>query len=258
MNEDNTPSNNQENEQENISNELNDKKPLNKLTYIKNEYSFSNNNFWEDVNQVEKNEKNKFDDEEEEVIKNYSPKLLLSKLINKKSSKIKNKIFLLNMNFISLNSRKKSLEKKNTPTIEEEKIFVKKKKNIKVDKLSVFNRNIKWLEDKNQRLTKEVERYNNIKEQQILQAQKLKLSTDIDINIFKEEDNVMFKPENYKYFMRQNEVRKKKEKNFDVNNSYTRINLLRKSHYSGRQNVRTKDMNKFITFIHNELKGTKN
>lgn len=139
----------------------------------------------------------------------------------------------------------------------------KKKKIINFDKLSVFKRNKKWLENKKQKLDKEIEKYINKREkefQNILKYRNInKKDTDIN-NIFNEEDNVISRPENYNFFMRLIQGREERERAMEPNSSYDKINCLKNSHYSGRQkgNISQKEMKKYIKYIHNELKETTN
>ena len=143
------------------------------------------------------------------------------------------------------------------------KINKKKNKNIKIDILSVFERNKKWLDYKKAKLDKAIEKYNNKKENEILEntlQYKMNKKKDIDINnIFNEEDNVINKRENENFFIRLFKGRQEREKALDLN-SYVKINCLKRSHYSYRPNVNMsqKEMKKYIKYIHNELKETTN
>ena len=82
-----------------------------------------------------------------------------------------------------------------------------KNKNAKVDCLSVFERNRKWLETRKEKLDKQKEKYYNKKEKEMnentFDYNKINKNKELDINnVFNEEDNVALRPENYKFFIR--------------------------------------------------------
>ena len=112
-----------------------------------------------------------------------------------------------------------------------------------------------------EKLDKATEKYINKKEKELentIEYRKYKNNTDIN-NIFNEEDNVTLRPENYKFFMRLIQGRQERERAMDLN-SNTKINCLKKSHYSGKHsgNISQKEMKQYIKYIHNELKDTTN
>ena len=108
-----------------------------------------------------------------------------------------------------MNNKKinKQLDKRNN-SVDLNIINKKKNKNkkIKIDILSVFERNKKWLDYKKEKLDKAIEKYINKKENEIFETTlqyKMNKKKYIDIsNIFNEEDNVNNKSENENFFMR--------------------------------------------------------
>ena len=162
------------------------------------------------------------------------------------------------INLIPYNKEKKY---NRNNSVDMNKINKKKNKNLKIDRLSVFERNKKWLETRKEKLDKATEKYINKKEKELentLEYRKYKNNTDIN-NIFNEEDNVTLRPENYKFFVRLIQGRQERERALDLN-SNTKINCLKKSHYSGKHNgnISQKEMKQYIKYIHNELKDTTN
>ena len=241
-----------------------------------------NNNFW-DIN--EDNDEiinfNNIPNENNQL----KPNLIINKDMNKSIEKPKNftvyekyKNLLKNedkeknynfnydkLNLFSfINNEKKSKNKNDYRNNSVDLGGIKKMKKNKVDYLSVFERNKKWLETRKEKLNKEKEKYYNKKEKEMMENtfdyNKINRKKDININnIFNEEDNVALRPENYKFFMRLIQGRQERERSLDLS-SCAKINCLKKSHYSGRQNgnISQREMRKYIKFIHNELKDINN
>jgi len=136
-------------------------------------------------------------------------------------------------------------------------------KPIKVDELSVFKRNEKWLKVKQDNINKEIEKKINKKEKEINEYKKnknIKKPSELEIyQIFNEENNVKYKPENINFFIRLNRLREEKEKGIEKlkNNLSGKINVMKLSHYSGIQesNISKREMNKCKKHIHDKLKG---
>ena len=136
-------------------------------------------------------------------------------------------------------------------------------KPIKVDELSVFKRNEKWLKVKQDNINKEIEKKINKKEKEINEYKKnknIKKPSELEIyQIFNEENNVKYKPENINFFIRLNRLREEKEKGIEKlkNNLSGKINVMKLSHYSGIQesNITKREMNKCKKHIHDKLKG---
>ena len=137
-----------------------------------------------------------------------------------------------------------------------------KMKTIKIDELSVFNRNQKWLQKKNNNINKAIEKMINKKEKELNEYKKYKYINKPkkleNYNLFREEYNVKYKPENLNFLLR---LRKGREEKYKTpSNAYLgRINFLKYSHYSGIQesNITLREMNKCIKYIHDKLKGKK-
>ena len=136
-------------------------------------------------------------------------------------------------------------------------------KPIKVDELSVFKRNEKWLKVKQDNINKEIEKKINKKEKEINEYKKnknIKKPSELEIyQIFNEENNVKYKPENINFFIRLNRLREEKEKGIEKlkNNLSGKINVMKLSHYSGIQecNISKREMNKCKKHILDKLKG---
>ena len=178
----------------------------------------------------------------------------------------KNNFYYDKLNLFSFNNEKKYKHKTDyrNNSVDINEIKKMKNKNTNVHYLSVFERNKKWLETKKEKLDKKKEIYYNEKEKEMIENtfdyNKINKNKEIDINnIFNEEDNVALRPENYKFFMRLIQGRQERERSLDLA-SCPKINCLKKSHYSGRQNgnISQREMKKYIKFIHNELKETNN
>lgn len=165
-----------------------------------------------------------------------------------------------NKNNISSNCEKKRKENRNN-SVEIKKIKIK---SIISNELSVFERNQKWLENKKEKLNKEVQKYINKQNKEFLENNidytKTNRKERNKNRIYNEEDNVSLKKENYNFFMRLMEGRKERERSSDYNTRHAKINCLKKSHYSGRQmkNMTYREMRRYIKYIHNELKELNN
>lgn len=133
-------------------------------------------------------------------------------------------------------------------------------KTIKVDDLSVFKRNQKWLKIRQDNINKAIEKKINKKEKELKeykQYKSYKKPSELKrYQIFNEEKSVKNRPENINYFIRLNKMREEKGKT-PLNTLSHKINLLNYSHYSGTLSghISTREMNKCIKFIHNKLKG---
>lgn len=142
-----------------------------------------------------------------------------------------------------------------------EKKKITKKKIVNFDELSVFKRNRKWLDSKNEKLSQELKKYINKKEEEIKNIKDYKINTNTskDLNkYFNEEVDVAQRPENYRYFMRLIQTRQDRERSLDYI-SGKKINCLKTSHYSGRPDgITPNQMRKYIKKIHNELKDINN
>jgi len=136
-----------------------------------------------------------------------------------------------------------------------------KKKPKKVDKLSVFKRNEKWLKVKEDFINKEREKKIN-KEKEMNEYKKnkcIKKPTELErYQIFNEENNVKYRKENLNFFIRLNRLREEKERILSKNLSH-KINVMKYSHYSGIQenNLSKREINKCIRHIHDKLKENK-
>ena len=267
----------------NHNNQISNKKKKNKKTDKKNNKSMDNN-FWEDIDMnddmnnfegindfsfLKKNEdSNSKKEKEKEDVDIFTIKY---HNIIKDIFPIENKYRNTNLNLYS-NTKDKSKHKnkynKRTNSVDssQNKENMKKTKGNKiVDNLSVFKRNQKWLENKKEKLNKEIEKFINKKEEEIKQkTSQNKATNDINVDdIFNEDDNVTSRPENYRFFMRLIQGRQERERErlyYRINNTNANVDLLKKSHYTARQNmnISQKEMNKCKKYIHNELKGTSN
>ena len=137
-----------------------------------------------------------------------------------------------------------------------------KMRTIKVDELSVFKRNQKWLKAKEENIKKAKDMLINKKQREINEYKRyqyIKKATKLNpTQIFNEENNVKYKEENLKYFLRLNKLREEKIRT-PFNLLSQKINLNKYSHYSGisANNISKKEMNKCMKYIHDKLKGKK-
>ena len=131
-----------------------------------------------------------------------------------------------------------------------------KMKPMKLDELSVFKRNDKWLKAKNDHINKAKEKIINKEEKEIKKYRMHKfIARPAELNL---ENNVIFKQENWNFFIRLYKLREKKMRT-PCNIHEGKINLLKISHYSGIQdrNITPREMDKCMKYIHNKLKGKK-
>lgn len=262
-------------------NQKSNKKKKNRITDKRSNKSMDNN-FWEDIDMnndindfegitdfsfFKKNEdSNTKKEKEKEDVDIFAIKYQnIIKDIFPVENKYRNTNLNLNSNITEKPKHKNKYSKRtNSVDSSQNKENMKKTKGNKiVDNLSVFKRNQKWLEGKNERLNKEIEKYINKKEEEIKQkTSQNKVTNDVNVDdIFNEEENVTSRPENYRFFMRLIQGRQEKERIYYLNNNaYAKVNLLKKSHYTARpnMNISQKEMNKCKKYIHNELKGTSN
>ena len=220
---------------------------LNLSNYYKSEYK-NNNNINKNNDSEKKKEKEKFE-------------AFYDRLSKPKKVKIKYGYIVDNNKTIQPKDRKKKRPKSVDINMSKPK---EKNKTIKIDELSVFKRNQKWLEVKQNNLNKAKKKINKKKEEE-LKEYKLsrynKITSELQrYQIYNEENNVKSKPENLNYFLRLHKMRKEKEKEKSTSKIISqKINLLKYSHYSGIQTgkISKREMNKCIKYIHNKIKGKK-
>ena len=131
-----------------------------------------------------------------------------------------------------------------------------KMKPMKLDELSVFKRNDKWLKAKNDHINKAKEKIINKEEKEIKKYRMHKfIARPAELNL---ENNVIFKQENWNFFIRLYKLREEKMRT-PCNIHEGKINLLKISHYSGikDRNITPREMDKCMKYIHNKLKGQK-
>ena len=262
-------------------NQKSNKKKKNRITDKRNNKSMDNN-FWEDIDMNDdindfegindfsflkkKDDSNFKKEKEKEDVDIFTIKYQnIIKDIFPLENKYRNTNLNLNSNINDKTKHKNKINKRtNSVDSSQNKEYLQKAKGNKiVDNLSVFKRNQKWLESKKEKLNKEIEKFTNKKEEEIKQkTSQNKVTNDINVDdIFNEEDNVTSRPENYRFFMRLIQGRQERERLYYFNNNLNaKVNLLKKSHYTARQNmnISKKEMNKCKKYIHNELKGTNN
>ncbi len=131
-----------------------------------------------------------------------------------------------------------------------------KMKPMKLDELSVFKRNDKWLKTKNDHINKAKEKIINKEEKEIKKYRMHKfIARPAELNL---ENSVIFKQENWNFFIRLYKLREEKMRT-PCNIHEGKINLLKISHYSGikDRNITPREMDKCMKYIHNKLKGKK-
>ena len=131
-----------------------------------------------------------------------------------------------------------------------------KMKPMKLDELSVFKRNDKWLKTKNDHINKAKEKIINKEEKEIKKYRMHKfIARPAELNL---KNNVIFKQENWNFFIRLYKLREEKMRT-PCNIHEGKINLLKISHYSGikDRNITPREMDKCMKYIHNKLKGKK-
>ena len=191
----------------------------------------------------------------------YKIKSIYNQYAKPKKEKIYNKYNVSTKSKITQSKESKKRKNKSVDiSLIKPKIKIKSKK---VDDLSVFNRNQKWLKTRNDNI-------NKVK-QKLIKKQKEELNVYKMYNkyitkpkeldkyyIFNEENSVKYRPENLNFFIRLTKLRQ--EKMTTPMNIHTgKINLLRLSHYSGikDRNITTREMDKCMKYIHDNLKGKK-
>ena len=136
------------------------------------------------------------------------------------------------------------------------------KKHIKFEESSFLDRNNKWIEYKKKKINKSIEQLIEKKEKEIMEnTSEYKINKKDIYTVFNEEENVTFRPENFRFFMRLIQGRQEKERSLTFyDKNYYKINCLKNSHYSGRRNgsISQREMNKYIKYIRNELNGMYN
>ena len=131
-----------------------------------------------------------------------------------------------------------------------------KMKPMKLDELSVFKRNDKWLKAKNDHINKAKEKIINKEEKEIKKYRMHRfIARPAELNL---KNNVIFKQENWNFFIRLYKLREEKMRT-PCNIHEGKINLLKISHYSGikDRNITPREMDKCMKYIHNKLKGKK-
>lgn len=218
---------------------------LNNLNLSSGQYKINKINVYENKN----NEK-----EKERIINPYD------EILKPKHEKLKYNFYLTKKSkTIQPNEKKK--KRPNSVEIYNDKPK-KKMKTIKVDELSVFKRNQKWLQKKNDNINKAKEKMINKKEKEINEYKRYKYFNKPNklekYNIFGEEYYAKYKCDHENFLSRYRKVREEKYKT--PSNIYSwRINLLNYSHYSGIQesNITPKELDKCKKYIHDKLKGKK-
>ena len=215
---------------------------------------------YEKSNQKIDNNTKENDEKEKERIE-----ILYNNLAKPKKEKINKINKPYNFNYTkkskTLQPREGKKKRPNSVDINEDKPKAKMR-TIKVDELSVFNRNQKWLKAKEENIKKAKDMLINKKQREINEYKRyqyIKKATKLDSNqIFNEENNVKYKEENLKYFLRLNKLREEKIRT-PFNLLSQKINLNKYSHYSGisANNISKKEMNKCMKYIHDKLKGKK-
>lgn len=239
----------------------------------KNKNNDSNDNFWD------------IEDKNEEEISNYFNSSRYDKTNDKISINLKNineqkkenlesfynrlsqpKKEKMNIKYIEKKSRtiqpkEKKKKRPQSADINAEKPN-SKMRTIKIDELSVFKRNQKWLQTKKDNLNRAIKKMIYKKENEIKELMKNKYIKKTSVleryQNYNEENNVKYKQENLNYFFRLNKMREEKEKTQTPSYiSNKKVNLSKYSHYSGIQinNITNKQMNKCIQIIHNKLRG---
>ena len=219
-------------------------------------------------NNKEKNDNNFWDiylSDEDELSNNLNPsgpgknnqfnnnfKCKIKSIYNEISKPIKRKI---NSKYKVKLSQEKKKKKNKSVDINMNKPKTKMKP-MKLDELSVFKRNDKWLKTKNDHINKAKEKIINKEEKEIKKYRMHKfIARPAELNL---ENNVIFKQENWNFFIRLYKLREEKMRT-PCNIHEGKINLLKISHYSGikDRNITPREMDKCMKYIHNKLKGKK-
>ena len=227
---------------------------MNSTNSKKNNKEKNDNNFWDiylsDEDELSNNlnlsgfgKNNQF---------NNNFKCKIKSIYNEISKPIKRKI---NSKYKVKLSQEKKKKKNKSVDINMNKPKTKMKP-MKLDELSVFKRNDKWLKTKNDHINKAKEKIINKEEKEIKKYRMHKfIARPAELNL---ENNVIFKQENWNFFIRLYKLREEKMRT-PCNIHEGKINLLKISHYSGIQdrNITPREMDKCMKYIHNKLKGQK-
>ena len=227
---------------------------MNSTNSKKNNKEKNDNNFWDiylsDEDELSNNlnlsgfgKNNQF---------NNNFKCKIKSIYNEISKPIKRKI---NSKYKVKLSQEKKKKKNKSVDINMNKPKTKMKP-MKLDELSVFKRNDKWLKTKNDHINKAKEKIINKEEKEIKKYRMHKfIARPAELNL---ENNVIFKQENWNFFIRLYKLREEKKRT-PCNIHEGKINLLKISHYSGikDRNITPREMDKCMKYIHNKLKGKK-
>ena len=227
---------------------------MNSTNSKKNNKEKNDNNFWDiylsDEDELSNNlnlsgfgKNNQF---------NNNFKCKIKSIYNEISKPIKRKI---NSKYKVKLSQEKKTKKNKSVDINMNKPKTKMKP-MKLDELSVFKRNDKWLKTKNDHINKAKEKIINKEEKEIKKYRMHKfIARPAELNL---ENNVIFKQENWNFFIRLYKLREEKMRT-PCNIHEGKINLLKISHYSGikDRNITPREMDKCMKYIHNKLKGKK-
>ena len=227
---------------------------MNSTNSKKNNKEKNDNNFWDiylsDEDELSNNlnlsgfgKNNQF---------NNNFKCKIKSIYNEISKPIKRKI---NSKYKVKLSQEKKKKKNKSVDINMNKPKTKMKP-MKLDELSVFKRNDKWLKTKNDHINKAKEKIINKEEKEIKKYRMHKfIARPAELNL---KNNVIFKQENWNFFIRLYKLREEKIRT-PCNIHEGKINLLKISHYSGIQdrNITPREMDKCMKYIHNKLKGKK-
>ena len=227
---------------------------MNSTNSKKNNKEKNDNNFWDiylsDEDELSNNlnlsgfgKNNQF---------NNNFKCKIKSIYNEISKPIKRKI---NSKYKVKLSQEKKTKKNKSVDINMNKPKTKMKP-MKLDELSVFKRNDKWLKTKNDHINKAKEKIINKEEKEIKKYRMHKfIARPAELNL---ENNVIFKQENWNFFIRLYKLREEKIRT-PCNIHEGKINLLKISHYSGikDRNITPREMDKCMKYIHNKLKGKK-
>ena len=227
---------------------------MNSTNSKKNNKEKNDNNFWDiylsDEDELSNNlnlsgfgKNNQF---------NNNFKCKIKSIYNEISKPIKRKI---NSKYKVKLSQEKKKKKNKSVDINMNKPKTKMKP-MKLDELSVFKRNDKWLKTKNDHIKKAKEKIINKEEKEIKKYRMHKfIARPAELNL---KNNVIFKQENWNFFIRLYKLREEKMRT-PCNIHEGKINLLKISHYSGikDRNITPREMDKCMKYIHNKLKGKK-
>ena len=227
---------------------------MNSTNSKKNNKEKNDNNFWDiyvsDEDEISNNlnlsgfgKNNQF---------NNNFKCKIKSIYNEISKPIKRKI---NSKYKVKLSQEKKKKKNKSVDINMNKPKTKMKP-MKLDELSVFKRNDKWLKTKNDHINKAKEKIINKEEKEIKKYRMHKfIARPAELNL---KNNVIFKQENWNFFIRLYKLREEKMRT-PCNIHEGKINLLKISHYSGikDRNITPREMDKCMKYIHNKLKGKK-